>query len=211
MPKRTNANRFLGDGQWISERIVEIPWVLSRLQPGLRTVDIGCSESIYLGEVIDRVGFLYGIDTRPCPFRHRKFRFRRLNIARGTPFRQGFFSQIICISTLEHLGLKGYGNRRFADGDLRALAELYRILAPGGRLFVTVPFGRREFHGWFKVYDSRGWERLLSRTKFKVEEEECFKYTGAPRYYQPCSRTKLVRVGYGSNRANGVLCAVLAK
>ncbi len=199
------------NGQGISERVVEIPWVLTRLERGLRTADIGCGESVYLGEVIRRVGFLHGIDSRPCPFTHPKFRFHRLNVARRMPFRDGFFSQIICISTLEHIGLRGYGNRKFSRGDLRALTELYRVLAPGGRLFVSVPFGRREFHGWFKVYDARQWDLLLNKTEYRVEQEQCYQYTGLPHFYISCRRQNLWHVGYGHDRANGILCAVLSK
>ncbi len=33
-----------------------------------------------------------------------------------------------------------------------AVADLKRILAPGGRLLVTVPFGVSEDHGWFRQY-----------------------------------------------------------
>lgn len=191
--------------------MVEIPWALRKLNRGRRTLDVGCAESAYLSQIIRRVGLLYGIDTRVCHFRHPKFHFHRLDIARRTPFRRAFFSQIVCISTLEHIGLKAYDNKSFAQGDLCALREMYRILAPGGRLFLTVPFERREFRGWFKVYDSQRWDRLLRKAKFRIQEEQCFKFAGSPAHYRPCSRQDLRRVGYGVNRANGVLYAVLTK
>ena len=197
--------------EWISERVVEVPWVLRHLKKGQRTVDVGCAENAYLGRLFRRVGFLYGIVTRPCPFRHRRFRFRWANIARRTPFRSGFFKQIVCISTLKHIGLKAYGNPPFPQGDLHALRQMYRLLAPDGRLLLTIPFGQREFHGWFKVYDSKQWDRLLNKTQFKIREEACFKYVRSQVHYWPCRRQDLQSVGYGKNRAHGVLCTVLVK
>jgi SAM-dependent methyltransferase len=50
--------------------------------------------------------------------------------ARGLPFADGSFDRIAAISTLEHI----------EDGEDRAVAELARVLAPGGRLVVSVPF-----------------------------------------------------------------------
>jgi len=44
------------------------------------------------------------------------------------PFPDGFFHHVICAETLEHL-----------HDDRRAMAELVRVLRPGGRLAVTVP------------------------------------------------------------------------
>ena len=35
----------------------------------------------------------------------------------------------------------------------RALDELVRVLTPGGTLFLTVPYGAAEDHGWFRQYD----------------------------------------------------------
>lgn len=48
----------------------------------------------------------------------------------GLPFGNDQFDCIVCIDVLEHL-----------DGDQRFLAELRRVLRPGGRLIVTVPNG----------------------------------------------------------------------
>jgi hypothetical protein len=42
---------------------------------------------------------------------------------------------------LEHVGLGRYGDPVDYDGDLRAAAELMRVLAPGGRLLMVVPLG----------------------------------------------------------------------
>ena len=55
------------------------------------------------------------------------------------------------------------------DAELRAaVAELLRILVPGGALLVTVPYGRREDHGWFRQLDRADLESLLPRGSLDV-------------------------------------------
>ena len=43
---------------------------------------------------------------------------------------------------VEHVGLGRYGDPIDPDGDLKAVAELKRVLAPGGSLLFVVPTGR---------------------------------------------------------------------
>ena len=42
---------------------------------------------------------------------------------------------------VEHVGLGRYGDPLDPDGDLKAMAELKRVLAPGGNLLFVVPIG----------------------------------------------------------------------
>lgn len=46
------------------------------------------------------------------------------------------------LHVIEHVGLGRYGDRIAPDGSQRAATELQRLLAPGGRLYVSVPVGR---------------------------------------------------------------------
>jgi hypothetical protein len=43
----------------------------------------------------------------------------------------------------------------------RALGELLRVTSPGGRVLVTVPYGRSEDHGWFRQYDESALSSML--------------------------------------------------
>jgi SAM-dependent methyltransferase len=42
---------------------------------------------------------------------------------------------------VEHIGLGRYGDPLDPEGDLKAMAELQRVLAPGGSLYFVVPVG----------------------------------------------------------------------
>lgn len=58
------------------------------------------------------------------------------------PFRDGSLSSITCLHVVEHLGLGRYGDLLDPDGCWKGLAEIQRILALDGNLFLSVPVGR---------------------------------------------------------------------
>jgi SAM-dependent methyltransferase len=145
-----------------SERSVEAPWARQRLGGARRILDVGCSTSDYLADLAcerPRQGRrVYGLDPdAPQPIRD-------VGVVKGTivapPFPAASFDLILCISTVEHIGLPIYGQHEFPHGDILALRHVRRLLAPGGRLLLTVPFGRAQVNPWFRVYDRWGLHRL---------------------------------------------------
>jgi SAM-dependent methyltransferase len=83
---------------------------------------------------------------------------------RALPFRDGAFSRVVCVSTLEHVAMdttRFGAPLRQGDDAAAAVAELLRVLAPGGTLLATVPYGRASDHGWFRVLDRPELHRLL--------------------------------------------------
>ena len=58
------------------------------------------------------------------------------------PFESDSLLSLSCMHTVEHIGLGRYGDPLDADGDLKAIRELKRVLAPGGTLLFAVPIGR---------------------------------------------------------------------
>lgn len=57
-------------------------------------------------------------------------------------FEDGSISSLSCMHTVEHIGLGRYGDPLDPDGDIKAIKELKRVLAPGGSLLFVVPIGR---------------------------------------------------------------------
>ncbi len=90
----------------------------------------------FLAELRAEVGEAWGIDLSPAVVQRARLRHRRSSVrwavadVRRLPFADGWFDTIVSTSTLDH----------FADpADLgRSLRELRRVLAPGGRLVVTL-------------------------------------------------------------------------
>ncbi len=57
-------------------------------------------------------------------------------------FREGTIDSLSCLHVIEHVGLGRYGDPIDPDGAAKAAAELSRVLAPRGSLFLSVPVGR---------------------------------------------------------------------
>lgn len=96
---------------------------LSALPPSTRVLDAGCGEGLLVEEFHGRLA-IEGVD----PNYASEFVHRGSLVA--LPYAANAFERVLCLDVLEHLA--------FADQSL-ALAELFRILQPGGELFVTVP------------------------------------------------------------------------
>ncbi|HEY6756167.1 MAG TPA: DUF268 domain-containing protein, partial [Nitrososphaera sp.] len=71
------------------------------------------------------------------------------------------FSQVICISTIEHIGIGIDGGYDDNDGDIMTLKEILRILKKGGSAIITVPYGKVKKLD-HRVYDRQGLSRLVA-------------------------------------------------
>jgi len=58
------------------------------------------------------------------------------------PFKDGSVASLSCLHTVEHIGLGRYGDPIDPNGDLVAVSELNRVLAPNGNLLFAVPIGQ---------------------------------------------------------------------
>lgn len=58
------------------------------------------------------------------------------------PFPSNAVQSLSCMHTIEHIGLGRYGDPIDADGDIKAIKELIRVLKPGGHLLFVTPIGK---------------------------------------------------------------------
>ena len=160
-----------GYGVGLDERVVEFPWLLARAPTG-RVLDAGSAlnHPHVLDRLLPAIGELtictLAPEERSYPDRGVSYVYADL---RELPFRSGWFDAVASLSTLEHVGMEV--ERWGADAPVaqdpdseldRAVAELRRATREGGRLFLTVPYGRREDHGWLRQFDRDDVERLLA-------------------------------------------------
>lgn len=72
-------------------------------------------------------------------------------------FADGSIASLSCMHVVEHVGLARYGDPLDYDGDLKAVAELRRVLVVGGQLLFVVPIGgeaRIQFNA-HRIYNYR--------------------------------------------------------
>jgi O-antigen chain-terminating methyltransferase len=199
-----------------SERVIEVPWVLSRYAGERRVVDVGTTNAppVYR-ELLGGLGIPELVSVDLAPIGVPGFRAVRADVRR-LPLAAGSVDLVLCISTLEHVGRQndryGVTGGEGSDGDLCALQEIARVLRPGGRLMVSVPFGRHEDHGWFVQYDEPTWDALVGASGFKVVEEACYVSTRR-RGWRRSARSTARKSSYedGATGASSVLCAMLSR
>jgi SAM-dependent methyltransferase len=166
----------------VGERLIESIFVHTRLpRPPARILDLGCAESTNAVEMAS-LGFeVVGADARPVPFHHPALRVVETDIG-SLPFADGSFDVVVSLSALARLGLDRCGPPPGKATDVRVMAEVRRVLRPGGRFILTLPFGRRATTPERQVYDGAMLDALLQpfqrvETAFGVRDGESWSYT----------------------------------
>lgn len=140
-----HAEYAVGKGTALSRRLAAV-WHYLRVRPGMRVLDLGCGR----GEVTVQCGLAgaqaVGVDYSPAGIGLAREAIRhaeglnqtgwvrpRLAIgnAKSLPFRDNMFDRAVMSDLVEHL---------YPDELATALAEIHRVLMPGGELLVhTMP------------------------------------------------------------------------
>jgi len=101
-----------------------------------RHVDIGSSAKA-MALIAQFVPVTF-VDIRPVEIDVPGFSFLRGSVL-ALPFADGEIASLSSVCVIEHIGLGRYGDPLDAHGSEKAAAELNRVLALGGDLYVTVP------------------------------------------------------------------------
>jgi SAM-dependent methyltransferase len=176
-----------GYGLYLDERCVEYPWLFSKL-PDTAQYVLDAGSVLNYEYLLEQTYFFnkhLHITTLAPEYqcfwgKGISYLFEDL---RQLPIKDKFYDAIVCLSTLEHVGLdntqyaqgKRYSENRSNDYRL-AITELRRILKPGGSLFLSVPFGKYQNFGDFQQFDAAlladaiaafGPAQLIEQTYFK--------------------------------------------
>jgi len=85
------------------------------------------------------------------------------------PFEDCSIPSLSCMHVVEHVGLGRYGDPLDPDGDLKAIAELKRVLSVGGTLLFVVPVGKPKI--MFNAHRIYSFEQVVeSFREFTLEE-----------------------------------------
>jgi len=160
---------------WIEDHVRTFRWYWPLLEGSRNVLDWGCRhgpDSVLIRACSDDIE-LHGCDTaRPDQYRvlrdFSRMHYRQLATPVVIPYDDRSFDAVVAAGVLEHV-----------PSDWQSLAELYRILRPGGRLIVTyLPntmsvierrhrLKREATVGHDRLYSRRGMQRALLHTGFR--------------------------------------------
>jgi len=111
--------------------------ILSEIAPESHT-DI--SSSLYFSTIVSAFIPVHFYDYRPARVELNNFTSAQADLL-SLPFPDTSVRSLSCMHVVEHIGLGRYGDPLDPDGDLKAIAELKRVLADNGDLLFVVPIG----------------------------------------------------------------------
>jgi len=195
---RDTLKRVFEPGMVTTERVIEYPFVFQNLDGVSGPIlDIGCCSSQFPIALASRGFEVVGIDLNPYPYRHPGFCAVRGD-AMKFPFATGRFAAVLAVSVIEHIGIGHYGDPSAIEGDQAVASEIARVLRPGGRVLITVPFGVAQTDDFQRVYDPPRLSELL--TPFRIVKiEYAWSKNGL---WVPCSDAEAASVDWrGVSRA----------
>ena len=173
-------------GVGFDERVVEFPWTVTR---DLTGVVLDAGSTLNHPHVLIRarplVEELHIVTLAPeqeaYPFLDVSYLYADL---RKLPVQDATYDRVVSISTLEHVGMD---NEQYGDHGPRAddasaaladaIGELRRVLKPGGKLFLTVPYGEPADLGWQRIFDAAGIAEIAAAFGSAPARTEYFRYS----------------------------------
>jgi SAM-dependent methyltransferase len=203
------ASAYGYDDAGLDERVVEYPWALHRLrsrwEAGTPILDAG--SVLNHPRILDycrreRIGPISLVTLRyegsaevSDDVRYEFADLRRL------PYRDDWFSSVVCLSTLEHVGMdnRGYGDHSHGSDSpqtetARAMEELRRVTRVGGVMLLSVPFGKRDDRGWFRILDADDLRQLTDCPGWRTDSTSIHRATAEG--WRECSQEDAVNAGY---------------
>jgi len=140
---------------WAARRIVE--------KRPVQHVDI--SSFLYFSSLLSATVPVKFYDYRPAQMVLSGLETSKADLCK-LHFPTNSINSLSCMHTIEHVGLGRYGDPIDPAGDLKAIEELKRVLAPGGSLYFVVPVGKpRVCFNAHRVYSYQQIEKSMHPLK----------------------------------------------
>jgi SAM-dependent methyltransferase len=167
-------------GYRLDERIVEYPWIFANLKKG-KTVFLDAGSTFNFAYLLNnklienKDKYIYTFYPENKSYNHKRISYVYGDL-RDLPFRDNFFEEIVCQSTIEHVDMDNsmYGydlkstlelvtNKSYEY--LKVIEELLRVLKTEGQLLLTFPYGKFENHVFFQQFDDEMVARITDKMK----------------------------------------------
>jgi len=172
----------------LHSRCIEYPYAASKLANSKIILDIGSAKSdpIWL-KYLSHINTLDGYEVHATDYENLEIgsiEFKKSD-ARHLPYDDNYFDLIYAVSVIEHIGLS-YPQINDTNipiiseiGDFEAFKEFLRVLKPGGKVVLTVPYSNSK-NGLILGNSARCYDRKrLEKFNDYAEEEEIqfYEYT----------------------------------
>lgn len=178
-------------GEFLDERVVEYPWLISRLNQD-------CTNLLDAGSILNfdfilnhpnlsqkQVSIITLEPESSCYWKN-SISYLYGDI-RDLPFKDNLFNEVVSISTIEHVGMNNSiysSNENFIENKqldfLKAVSEFNRAVRKGGKVYITVPFGKHTDFGWYQQFNSEMVGQIIDAfqpDKF-IETFFCYEFGG---------------------------------
>lgn len=191
---------------FLDERVVEYPWVLSRLpkKPG-RLLDAGSCLNFDLfinhNKLKNKKICIFNLapDARCLQSLGVSYIWGDL---RRLPFKKSSFDFVTCISTLEHIGMNNSfyttkSNRKIVKMPfdfLKVIKNFRYILKKEGLCLLTFPFGKQRNLSWMRIFSADDVLQILNTFQPSLFTKTFFIYKNFS--WQLCSESEAIFSGY---------------
>ena len=185
-------------GSRYDERVVEYPWTLSRLSAQVGNL-LDAGSVFNFKDIIENKIFvnkkvtIFTLAPEDNAFWQKGISYGYGDL-RELPFKDNWFDEVCSLSTLGHIGMDNrIYTKTVSTGKIgleaeKAVKELIRVLKPGGKLLVSVVFGKHQLIEW-------------DGTPF-AEQFDSFLLKDLLRSFSPCSKISTSFYKYSENGWN---------
>ena len=160
-------------GEFLDERVVEYPWLLSRLNnKKTKILDAGSIlnyDYILNYEAINNKAVtIVTLEPENNCYWQKKVSYVFGDL-RELDFRDNWFDEVVSLSTIEHIGMD---NSIYSDDEafkekqnldfIKAVKEFKRVTKPEGKVYISVPYGKYTDFGWYQQFNKEMIEQLIS-------------------------------------------------
>jgi 2-polyprenyl-6-hydroxyphenyl methylase / 3-demethylubiquinone-9 3-methyltransferase len=167
---------------WHKRRFEEVTKVIVPVEGAV--LDVGCHGGTFTERILSKIGSkkIYGVDVSASAIKkiQKRFPFGQFKLADAAelPFKSNFFDAVFCLEVLEHV-----------DNPEKAIAEIKRVLRPGGYAVLLVPSESLLFkfvwflwtlyypiwrHAHVQSFHHESLEAMLRKSQLKIKHIKTF-------------------------------------